>query len=154
MIVIDYYNFLYSRYHEINESIIFFNLNLLIYFVKNKDIIIKLVFDGIYFQNINFNHQKINLCFSSCITADDYIIDIFSRLQGKSHILVSKDRQLISFIKSKSKSTIIDPELFWKELDFLVKYTKICNKKSSLIKMTDESDDIDELFYNYFDKKE
>lgn len=154
MIVIDYYNFLYCRYSEISESIIYFNLNILTHFVKDKDIIIKIIFDGIYFKNINFNHKKIQLLFSSGMTADEYIINIFSRLQGRIHILVSKDQELTLYCKKKSNATIVNPDLFWKELDYLSKYTDTNNKKSNLIKTTDDKDtNIDLLFYNYFNKK-
>jgi hypothetical protein len=154
MIVIDYYNFLYSRYPEINESIIFHNLKILSYFVKDKDTSIKIIFDGIYFQNINFSHKQIQLHFSSYITADDYIINIFSKLQGKSHIIVSKDRALILFIKKKSNATVISPELFWKDLDFLSQHYNYNNKKSKLIKTSNDNyNDVDALFYTYFNEK-
>ncbi len=155
MLIIDYYNFLYYRYPEINEAIVIFNLNILRSFVKNKDINIKVVFDGIYFQNINFSQKQIQLHFAYAMTADDYIINIFSHLQGRSHVLVSKDRALGSFIKQRNNATIIAPELFWKELDYILKYSNINNKKSSLIKTTDDKNsDIDLLFYNYFNKKD
>lgn len=154
MIVIDYYNFLYSRYPEINEAIIFHNLKILSYFVKNKDTCIKIIFDGIYFQNINFSHKQITLYFTSHMTADEYIINIFSKLQGKSHIIVSKDRELVFYIKKKSNVTVISPDLFWKNLDFLSQYYNVNNKKSKLIKTTENNyNDVDALFYDYFNKK-
>ena len=153
MIVIDYYNFIYHRYAEINESVIFHSLKLLSFFIKDKDIQIKVVFDGVFFQNINFKHKSIKLCFAYGISADDYIIDIFSKLQGKSHIIVSKDKALVNFVKKKSNAKIIFPEIFWKELDFLSHYGNITNKKSQLIKFSDEDSEIDDLFYNYFNEK-
>jgi predicted RNA-binding protein with PIN domain len=153
MIVIDYYNFLYSRYPEINEPIIFHTLKLLSYFVKDKNTSIIIVFDGIYFKNINFSHKQIKLYFSSQMTADDYIINIFSKLQGKSHIIVSKDRKLVLFIKKKSNATVISPDLFWKDLDFLSQYCNFNNKKSKLIKMSNDSNtDVDSLFYIYYNE--
>jgi hypothetical protein len=153
MIVIDYYNFLYQRYPEINESIILFNLNILSRFVYNKDVIIKIIFDGVFFQYINFSHKKIQLLFSSYMIADDYILKIFSGLQGRSHILISKDKTLVNLVSKKTKATIISPSMFWKELDYLIKYYDLNDKKSTLIKTTDNDDDfIDNLFKKYFDK--
>jgi hypothetical protein len=151
MIIIDYYNFLYYRYADITESIIRSNLKLLTYFVNNKKIVMKVVFDGIHFQDIDFKHNKINLHFSSWMTADDYIINMFMHLQGRSHILISHDRALITAVQRKSNASVLSPQLFWKELDLIVNYSPVNTKQSPLIKTTEaKDDDIDALFQRYF----
>lgn len=150
MLVIDYFNFLYARYPIITEEIVLRNLKLLGLFVDGKNIFIKVVFDGIYFQEIIFCHTQISLLFSYQEDADAVIKRVFSKLQGKSHILVSKDRALCQTIKCMSKSTIITPEVFWQKLDLLVKFTDKAKKKTTLIKTTDYEDtDLDVLFKKY-----
>jgi hypothetical protein len=154
MIIVDYYNFLYNRYSDINEDVIIKNLHLLAVFGKQKNTVIKVFFDGIFFQDINFSSKQVEVFFSSYQTADECILKMFGSLQGKMHWLVSKDRRFIKMIKYKSNISIVFPEKLWKELDFLLRCKNIQNnKKSNLIKTTDFDDaEIDYMYNKYFNK--
>lgn len=148
MIIIDYFNFLYCRYAEITEEIIKKNLKIIVNFFEDKNTYIKIVFDGVRFKDIFFNHKKISLIFSERQSADDVIISIFQKLQGKAHVLVSRDRHLGNVIKVKSNSLIVDPLWLWKQLDLFCKHNRFTFiKKSSLQKTTDYIDDsLDDLY--------
>jgi hypothetical protein len=148
MIIIDYFNFLYCRYPEITEELIKKNLKIIANFFEDKNTYIKIVFDGVRFKDISLNHKKISLIFSERQSADDVIIAIFEKLQGKTHILVSRDRHLGNVIKVKSNSLIVDPLLLWKKLDLFYKHNCFgLVKKSSLQKTTDYIDDsLDDLY--------
>ncbi len=148
MIVIDYFNFLYCRYSEITEELIKKNLKIIANFFEDKNTYVKIVFDGVRFRGIFLNHKKIALIFSERQSADDVIIEIFEKLQGKTHVLVSRDRHLGNVIKAKSNSLIVDPFSLWKKLDLFYKHSLFgLVKKSSLQKTTDYIDDsLDDLY--------
>ena len=148
MIVIDYFNFLYCRYSEITEELIKKNLKIIANFFEDKNTYVKIVFDGVHFRGIFLNHKKIALIFSERQSADDVIIEIFEKLQGKTHVLVSRDRHLGNVIKAKSNSLIVDPLSLWKKLDLFYKHSPFgLVKKSSLQKTTDYIDDsLDDLY--------
>ena len=154
MIIVDYYNFLYNRYSDINEDVVIKNLHLLAVFAEQKNTFIKVFFDGVFFRGINFSSKQVELFFSSYQTADECILKMFGSLQGKMHWLVSKDRRFIKMIKYKSNISIVFPEKLWKELDFLLRCKNIKNnKKSNLIKTTDFDDaEIDSMYNEYFNK--
>ncbi len=147
VVIIDYFNFLYLRYPDITEQVIKKNLALLGIFFEDKNMYVRVVFDGVRFQYIVSPHKKISLIFSGNRSADDVIIEMFKALQGKAHTLVSRDRRLGSIVQSYAKSMILDPLLLWRELDFFSKNTSLFLKKSALIKMTDYEDDLlDDLY--------
>lgn len=149
MIIIDYYNFLYSRYVDINEVTVKRNLKLLSTFFAEKHFYVKIVFDGIYFQDIIFVHEKISLLFSSNKTADDIIKDLFKKLYGKANMLISRDKNLTTYIKRTYDARIIDPILMWKQLDMFSKFLPQDHnqRKSSIKKTTDYVDEeLDNLY--------
>ncbi len=57
MIIVDYYNFLYNRYSDINEDVVIKNLHLLAVFCKQKNTVIKVFCDGVFFRGINFSSK-------------------------------------------------------------------------------------------------
>jgi hypothetical protein len=155
MIIIDYYNFLYSRYYDITEKILLSNIGLLEAFSVQNQIVIFLIFDGLYWKEVLGQEKKtLKYIYSHNLTADEIILNRFSHLQGKSHILVTNDNKLKNEMKKNSTAHHLSTSLFWKRLDLFfgeVKNNKI--KKSNLIKTTDmENAFLDELYKNYFNK--
>jgi hypothetical protein len=155
MIIIDYYNFLYSRYYDITEAILLSNVALLEAFSLQNQVVIFLIFDGFYWKEVLGPEKKtLKYIYSGNLTADEIILNRFSYLQGKSHILVTNDNMLKNEMRKNSSVDYLSTSLFWKRLDLFfreVKGNKV--KKSNLIKTTDmENAFLDELYKNYFNK--
>lgn len=155
MIIIDYYNFLYSRFYHITEEIIIGNILVLESYSLKNDVVIFLIFDGFRWKDLlAIEKRTIKYIFSYHQTADEIIIDRFSTLQGKSNILVTNDNKLKSEMKKKTSLSYYSTLLFWQKLDFFLTESKNQkSKKSNLIKTTNiQNDFLDELYKIYFSK--
>ena len=156
ILIIDYFNFFYDRYYNLEEKIITQNLSLLNHFANHHNIKTNIFFDGQHWNTLNEFDNLITIYFSPHGTsADEIIIKQFWNLQGQHNYLVSNDLQLQKTLQKTSSILPLHPKILWQKLDrHINKYTEIIthkNKKqfSELKKITDWQDQsLDELYKN------
>ena len=101
MIIIDFYNFLYFKFCEINEKNIKIALDLIIKYSDNNEFKIIIVFDGIYFQSLFMpRYKNVELIFYNG-KADFYIINHIKKFLSNKSFIVSADREIILEVKKK-----------------------------------------------------
>lgn len=156
IIIIDYFNFFYDRYYNLEENIIDQNLYLLNHFANHHNIKTKIFFDGQHWSKLNEDNDLFTLYFSpNGSSADEEIVKQFWNLQGQHNYLVSNDLQLQKTLQKTSSILPLKPKILWQKLDrHLDKYMEIIiskNKKNfKKLKKTTEWQDssLDELYKN------
>jgi len=152
ILILDYFNFLYARFYDLDEELIITNLSHLAHFALAHNIKIHIVFDGTHWNYIQIKNKYVSLFFSHTgSTADQLMIKKYCHLQGQYNYLVTKDRKLIQILQKTSTLLTMHPETLWKKLDIHIKgYDKIYKKShSGLKKITElQDDELDNLYIN------
>jgi hypothetical protein len=154
IIIIDYFNFLYSRYYDLEEKVIIKNLHDLSHFAKYHGVKINIFFDGTFWNYLTSPSNNITLFFPPpSMSADEYIIAKFKYLQGNDHYLITDDKKLIKTLQQTSSIESIKTTVFWNKLaTYNAQHTalhiqKENNRQSKLLKTTDMvNDELDELY--------
>lgn len=150
MIIIDFFNFIYRRYDEVNNNTIIATLNYLASYHTISHKRIKVIFDGVVFKPLlpGSSYKNIDFCFA-LPNADLYIIKLLSSHSAKSFDVVTDDRELKNSIKKYAKN-IFSTKDFWLKISVNNTYNKDnekqCSHFSKTEKTTDYEDfDLDEL---------
>jgi predicted RNA-binding protein with PIN domain len=148
IILIDFYNFFYSRFCDLNEFNVCKLINEINFYSQKKKKKINIVFDGFFCERFvkNSNNSKNFIIFSYPSSADDFIIEEIDKYSKGSLIVVSSDKQIYLHAKKNLNKTFSSKE-FYDEINVekmisSFENSKKINKASKIKKTCSGNDDM------------